>query len=111
MAALTSGWWGMPRASGESVSGAESGEAALYGGGVETSPFLGDVAGQLVGVGGHIATPFSEGAEVGLIGPPGVLRMRLPDQLPDGLGKLVFLLLDPCEIGHFLPPVRGGYRR
>ena len=64
-------------ASCESVSDAESGETTLYGGGVEASPFLGDVAGQFMGVGRHVATPFTKGPEVGLIGPAGVLRMRL----------------------------------
>ena len=93
------------------MSGAESGEAALYGGGVEALPFLGNVSGQFMGRGRHITTPFAEGTEVGLIGPAGVLRMRLPDQLPDGLGKLVFFISNPSEIGHFLAPIRGGYRR
>ena len=80
----------LPVASCESVSDAESGETALNGGGVEALAFLGDVAGQFMGVGGDIATPFAEGTQVGLVGPPGVLRMRLPDQLPNGFGKLVF---------------------
>jgi hypothetical protein len=93
------------------VCDAESSETALYGGGVKTLPFLGDETSQFMRVGRHVTTPFAEGPEIGLIGPAGVLRMRLPDQFPDGLGKLVFLFLDPSEIGHFLAPIRGGYRR
>ena len=57
---------------------------------METLAFFGDIAGQFMGVGGDIPTPFAEGAEVGLIGPAGVLRMGLPDQFPDSLGNLDF---------------------
>ncbi len=66
----------MPRAPSESVSDAESGETALYGGWVETLTFLGDIAGQFIGGGGHIATPSAKCPEIGLRGPAGVLRMR-----------------------------------
>ncbi len=53
---------------------------------VEAFPFLGDVAGQFMGVGGCAATPFTERTPVGLLGSAGVLGMLLPDRLPDGFG-------------------------